>query len=180
MKMRLTFGNAFLAYCFLTATTLSCTKEAEVAMPQEEEATITAAAQQSFKMSNLLKDVRNATARYHSTTQAINAGYQPTDHCVPQMGYHWANYSLVDDVFDPLKPEVLLYEKKKNGKWRLVAVEYIVKKTSPTQSAPNFDGHPFDVGGTPTPGPHWSLHVWLYEDNPDGIFTNFNPNISCN
>jgi hypothetical protein len=26
---------------------------------------------------------------------------------------------------------------------------------------------------------HWSLHVWLYEDNPNGVFTPFNPNVSC-
>jgi hypothetical protein len=43
----------------------------------------------------------------------------------------------------------------------LVAVEYIV----------------IDVG-QPAPT-HWSLHVWLWKDNPNGLFAAFNPDVSC-
>jgi len=132
--------------------------------------------------SDLLKSVRNATARFNSTTQAIREGYQPSDHCVSVpgvggMGYHWVNPTLVDPVFDPLKPEVMLYARGPGGNLRLVAVEYIV--INAMQPHPTFDGHPFDVGGTPIPAPHWSLHVWLYEHNPAGLFTPMNPTISC-
>ena len=27
--------------------------------------------------------------------------------------------------------------------------------------------------------PHYDLHVWLYRDNPSGMFAQFNPNVSC-
>jgi hypothetical protein len=27
--------------------------------------------------------------------------------------------------------------------------------------------------------PHYDLHVWLYRDNPNGMFAQFNPNVSC-
>ena len=27
--------------------------------------------------------------------------------------------------------------------------------------------------------PHYELHVWLYRDNPNGTFAQFNPNVSC-
>jgi len=131
---------------------------------------------------SLLQSVKQATARYNSTVQAVRAGYQPDDHCVAHpvlggMGYHWANPTLVDSVFDPLKPEVILYASGPSGNPELVAVEYIVIDVG--QPHPHFGDHPFDVGGTPIPVPHYSLHVWLYKDNPNGIFTPFNPNVSC-
>jgi hypothetical protein len=125
----------------------------------------------------LMKAVRGATARYNSTTQAIAAGYVPTDHCVPEMGYHWVNESLVDPVFDPMQPEVVIYAHDEGGRLRLVAVEYIVIDVG--QPQPDFAGRAFDVGGTPVPVPHWSQHVWLYEANPDGGLTAFNPAIAC-
>jgi hypothetical protein len=26
---------------------------------------------------------------------------------------------------------------------------------------------------------HYDLHVWLFKENPKGIFSNTNPNVSC-
>ena len=130
----------------------------------------------------LLQSVRRATAKFHSTAQAIASGHVPDDHCVSVpglggMGYHWVNSSLVDPVFDPLKPEAVLYATGPGGNLRLIALEYIVINVG--QPAPMFGDQPFDVGGTPVPVPHWSLHVWLYENNPSGLYAPFNPNISC-
>jgi hypothetical protein len=130
----------------------------------------------------LLRSVRHATARFHSTDQALEAGYQPDAHCVEVsglggMGYHWVNPDQIDPAFDPAQPEVLLYATGPGGNLRLVAVEYIVIDVG--QDHPSFGDHPLDVGGTPVPVPHWSLHVWLYEENPDGIFSPFNPNVGC-
>ena len=131
---------------------------------------------------DLLKSLRAATSRFNSTTQAIDAGYQPSNHCVavPRlggMGYHWANRLLVDPVFDLLKPEAMLYESGPGGNLRLIAAEFIVVNRG--QARPMFGNHPFDVGGTPLPVPHWSLHVWVHKENPNGIFTAFNQNVSC-
>lgn len=131
---------------------------------------------------DLLKAVRQATARFHSTTQAVKAGYQADDHCVAVpglggMGYHWKNPELIDPIFDPLQPEMLLYARGPNGQLQLVGVEYLMINVG--QERPSFGGYPLDVNGTPVPVPHYSLHVWLYEDNPNGIFAPFNPNVSC-
>jgi hypothetical protein len=130
----------------------------------------------------LVAAVRAATARYHSTVVAAKAGYAEDPFCVEAagvggMGHHWVNHSLVDPVFDPTKPEVVLYAPDKNGRMQLVAVEYIVIDAG--QAAPTFDGHPFDVGGTPVPVAHWSLHVWLYEPNSLGLNAPFNPAVDC-
>ena len=189
MKMNLFSRTIFLPALLLFLAT-SCKKEAAeenlLSTTESELATSanmsSASGVASMPQSELLLSVLRATAKYHSTMQAIKAGYQPNDHCVSVpglggMGFHWANPSLVDPVFDPLKPEVILYAKGPGGNLKLVAVEYIVINVG--QPAPMFGDQPFDVGGSPVPVPHWSLHVWLYENNPSGIFVPFNPNISC-
>jgi hypothetical protein len=128
------------------------------------------------------REVRQLTARFSSLTQAAAEGYAVASACVAApglggMGVHWMAMQLLDPVFDASHPEAVLYEPQKNGRMELVAVEYIVVDVG--QPAPTFNGQPFDVGGTPLPIPHWSLHVWLYRDNPSGMFTPFNPAVSC-
>jgi hypothetical protein len=132
----------------------------------------------------LVRAVKAATARFNSMKQAARAGYMDPgpDHCVAvpglgAMGYHWVNMDLVDPVFDPLEPEALLYAYDKNGNKKLVGIEYVVIDVG--QDWPHFGEHPFDERGTPIEDPHWSLHVWLYESNPNGLFTPFNPNVFC-
>jgi hypothetical protein len=158
----------------------SCQKEGRYDTTEEEMPS--AAFNGNLAESDLLSSVKDATSRFHSTNQAIKAGYLADEHCVSVpglggMGYHWVNPSLVDPVFDPLKPEAVLYATGPGGKLKLVALEYIVINVG--QPAPMFGDQPFDVGGTPIPALHWSLHLWLYEHNPSGLFTPFNPNISC-
>lgn len=135
----------------------------------------------------LLKAVRRETARFNSMTQTERAGYQVDPHCVAipgvgAMGHHAVNGPLIDPVFDPMQPEALLFEPNEAGRLKLVGVEYIVIDVG--QDAPEFDGHPFDVGGVPPlmeeGVPHWSLHVWAHAQNPTGTFTPFNPAVSCN
>jgi hypothetical protein len=150
--------------------------------PEGLEADLNASVHARTAQDDLLKAVRQATARFHSPVQAVRAGYAADDHCVAHpelggMGFHWVNQDLVDPHFDPLKPEVLLYASGPSGQPQLVAVEYVVIDVG--QEHPHFGDHPFDVGGTPVPVDHWSLHVWLYEDNPSGTFAPFNPNVSC-
>jgi len=190
MRMKSFSGSVLLAVLLFFLST-SCKKEFrnEVAddsfASQNSKSTLQSSAfvvAKKLADEQLLRDVKKATSRFHSTTQAINAGYLPDDHCVSVpglggMGFHWVNPSLVDDVFDPLKPEAVLYAPGPNGSLRLVALEYIVMNFN--QAAPMFGSQPFDVEGVPGLPPHWSLHVWLYEDNPSGIFVPFNPNISC-
>ncbi len=130
----------------------------------------------------LVADVHAATAAFHSTVQASEAGYAQASPCVSHptlgtMGFHWVKTALVDPVFDPLEPEALVYAPHANGSLRLVAIEYIVVDVG--QPAPTFDGYPFAVRGSPLPVPHWTLHVWTHQTNPSGIFSPWNPAVSC-
>lgn len=186
MKMNPFFHKFFLP-ALLLMLTASCKKDIRNETTGENELATrannsVASVASTMPGSELLQSVRSATARFHSTTQALTAGYEADDHCVSVpglggMGFHWVNPSLVDPLFDPLKPEAILYATGPGGNLRIVAVEYIVINVG--QPAPTFGAQPFNVGGTPVPVPHWSLHVWLFENNPSGIFTPFNPNISC-
>ena len=184
MKMNPFFRTFFLPVLLLLLAT-SCKKEMRNETAEENSLSIMSSAASGVANSpesELLMSVRRATAKFHSTAQAIAAGYEPDDHCVSVpglggMGFHWVNPSLVDPTFDPLKPEAILYAPGPGGKLRIIGVEYIVINVG--QPVPSFGSQAFDVGGTPVPVPHWSLHAWVWENNPSGIFAPFNPNVSC-
>lgn len=121
-----------------------------------------------------LKDlaaVRQATDKYHDVGVALTDGYGPATPCIPGMGIHYVNFGLVDPFVDPLTPEVLMYIPTDEG-LKLVAVEYL----SVGPPAPVLFGETFGPGPPPI---SFALHVWLWQGNPDGIFADLNPNVSC-
>ena len=138
--------------------------------------------------------VRAATARFHDLEVALAEGYIQFYRCTEQpgvgtMGQHYANLDLVvgDPSIDPFRPEVLVYEPKQNGEgFRLVAVEYVTIQELWAQA--NGDAIPSVLGqqlsaveagnryGMPS---FFQRHVWLWEPNPNGIFADWNPNVSC-
>lgn len=115
--------------------------------------------------------------------QARNACYVEDTHCVAHptlggMGYHWGQQRAGRSGLPTRASRgFLLYSPDQQGSPKLAAVEYIVIDVG--QPAPKFRGYPFDVGGTPVPVPHWSLHVWLHRANPSGVFKPFNPAVVC-
>ena len=176
MKINRFSGTFFLTALLLLLST-SCKKENKDNPPEEIVPSTSDAA-----TNELLKLLRGATSKFNAPNQALNAGYLRDDHCVAApglggMGYHWTNPSLVDSEFDVLEPEAVLYAPGPGGNLRLVGLEYIVLNTG--QPRPAFGNQPFDIAGTPLSAPHWSLHVWLYENNPSGLFMPFNPNVTC-
>jgi hypothetical protein len=179
--------SAFVSTVAVALLAAACEKSPS-AVPFEDGASFGRSVNAIVAQDEVLRSVRQATARFNSTDQAIAAGYLPSNHCVAHpalggMGYHWVNPGLVDGVLDPRQPEMMLYAPDHDGNLRLVGVEYIVMAGEGVDLAgparPRLGNQPLDIGGTPNPAPHWSLHVWIYEDNPSGMFTPFNPNVSC-
>jgi len=132
-----------------------------------------------------LSQVRRLTAPYHDHEKAIKAGwFAPLSECVENpgvggMGIHYGNpVYLEDDIVDLLKPEVLLYEPQKNGSLRLVGVEYIVtgKFLGPEGPAPILLGKEFHWNPIQK---IWALHVWIWRNNPSGMFADWNPKVNC-
>ena len=148
-----------------------------------------------------LAAVRAATAKYHRVDRALADGYgvgeRAISPCVDDdfpvdlgvdlgaMGHHYINLALRNDggALDPEQPEILLYEPTKNGRLRLVGVEYVVPVARDEAGnwvdagdAPELFGQAFHLsrgaGG-------WALHVWVWKNNPSGMFADFNPTVSC-
>jgi hypothetical protein len=139
-----------------------------------------------------LQSLKAATARYHSFKQALRAGYSVAgEPCVASpdgtMGIHAVNAALMaDPAIKTLRPEILLYVRKANGKLRLVGVEYwkadVDGDLTTDDDRPSVLGHPFDgpmPGHNPTMPVHYDLHVWIWKTNPSGLFAPFNPALSC-
>jgi len=139
-----------------------------------------------------LQSVKAATARYHSFKQALRAGYSVAgEPCVASplgtMGIHAVNAALMaDPAINALRPEILLYVPKANGKLRLVGVEYWKADAdgdlATDDDRPSVLGHAFDgpmPGHNPTMPVHYDLHVWIWKTNLSGLFAQFNPALSC-
>jgi hypothetical protein len=142
-----------------------------------------------------LAKLRNLTAKYHDVAVAEADGFVPMSHCTMNadgtagMGIHYGNIArIMDPAINMFEPELLLYEPTADG-LKLVAVEYLLAIGPPDAAvpanpppAPVLFGQTFQgpmLGHEPGMPPHYDFHVWLWQANPDGIFTQFNPNIKC-
>jgi hypothetical protein len=90
------------------------------------------------------------------------------------------------------QPAILIYEPQADGGMQLVAVENLVFQASwaaaGNSAPPTFHGVPYDTmqDDPATPAdeahmfyPHYDRHVWVYRENPSGVFSPFNPAVSC-
>lgn len=139
-----------------------------------------------------LTDVRFSTAPLANLDVAIAAGYGPVKGCaqnpgVGGMGQHYAKGSLVGDpALNPLQPEILVYEPRGDGSYRLVAVEYIVLKADWELAHPGTTPRLYDKALTLVTAPNayelpdfYEIHLWLWKRNPLGLFADWNPRVSC-
>jgi hypothetical protein len=137
---------------------------------------------------------RDGTAAFHDIGNADGYGLF-TDAagiaCIDKpgvgtMGVHYVNGDLVGDPEeDAATPEALVYEPTRNGRLRLVAVEYVVIKAAwdaAHDGRPSLFGEEFEetLGanryGLP---PYYSLHAWVWKHNPAGMFEDWNPDATC-
>jgi hypothetical protein len=126
--------------------------------------------------------VRAATARFKSTEAAEAAGYARGTDCVEHqpdgaMGYHFQNNALLDTTLDVDHPEVLVYERKPEGGFKLNGVEFLVPISAWTALEP-----PRIMGQALKRADRlgiWYLHVWTWEPSPSGLFADWNPRVKC-
>lgn len=135
-----------------------------------------------------LAQVRAATAQFQRTDAAKAAGYTSVpglDACfdnpsVGGMGFHLIKTSSLDLTVNVLEPEAMVYAPGPDGQLQLDAVEYIVPAA------------PWDAAGNTQPpsvlGQHFHLdaelgvyilHAWIWQNNPSGMFEDWNPKVSC-
>lgn len=153
------------------------------------------------KLSASLTGVRTALDKYRDPLVAVRDGFYSSVACIDfpkgavdgpvtykpgAMGVHFINMGNVGPKLDPAKPQVLIY-KPVGDKLQLVAAEWFVPASLVKEGAP----HPkiFEqVMQGPMPGHepimpaelrHYDLHVWLWEENPGGVFEPTNASLKC-
>lgn len=153
-------------------------------------------------LAKALAALRDTTDVFHDVNVARAAGYRPSSagcesSSAGAMGIHYGNGVLLgvvprsnpttgtDPVINPLRPEVLLYEPQADGSLRFVGIEFVVYRAAWDaihSEPPTFFGVPFDRRfGSEAHGhaDHYELHIWLWRNNPSGMFAPWNPKVTC-
>jgi hypothetical protein len=140
----------------------------------------------------LVKVVRESTARFRDVRLAVAEGYGLQFGCVSggdvgAMGMHFVNLPLVlDPTLDATRPEIVIYEPMANGRLRLIGADYLVFAAdwdaAHPGSPPQLMGQLFHLFEAPNrfglPA-FYTLHVWAWKENPTGTFVNWHNNVSC-
>lgn len=128
--------------------------------------------------------IREATADFHDVEAARAAGYLPPDpdRCLESdagvMGYHHVNRELLDDRLEVERPEIVVYAPTTEDERKLVNVEYVI----PYSAWPRDEAPPRILGQDLKRSDGleiWYLHVWVWEENPNGVFADWNPTLTC-
>ncbi|MGQ0560284.1 MAG: hypothetical protein ACT443_00255 [Gemmatimonadota bacterium] len=140
------------------------------------------------KVSAELDAVRASLEKYQDPLVAVRDGYLSTQACIGYadgaMGVHFVNMSTVGPTVKPEKPQVLIYEPV-DGKLELVAAEWFVPLATGVKEPPTLFGRQFDgpMDGhepiMPKQLVHYDLHVWLWKENPKGVYGIVNPAVDC-
>ena len=138
-----------------------------------------------------LQKVRAALDKYQDPYVAVRDGYLSTVGCVhyPKpggagrvaypagaMGIHFLNAQLIGPVPDPMRPPILVYEPS-GDTLKLVAAEWLIPLATGIKERPTLFGKPFEgpmMGHEPLMPAglhHYDLHVWLWKENPSGLFS---------
>jgi hypothetical protein len=149
-----------------------------------------------------LAAAKSATAKYRSMDRAKADGYFQVTQFIPGLGLHLANLGIRQDVFDPRRPQLLLYMPKRSGGYSLAGVGYTFVHESDVPPAGFAGGQDvwhfhnnlcFLLSGSVTLAPDagscqasggvfqkqtaWLLHAWIWKANPSGVFTESNPKV---
>jgi len=137
--------------------------------------------------SELLKVVRDSTAKYKDVAAAEADGYALLFGCVSgpdsgAMGLHFVNLELVaSGVIDATRPQIVIYEPMPGGRLQLIGADFLViasdwDKGHPGQGAPQLMGQLFHYFESPNrfglPA-FYTLHVWAWKKSTAGAFVNW-------
>lgn len=172
----------FITLAGITAVFAACADEAPFT-PELDNAMDLSALSAKGEEAKLIATIRRATVQYHDLEKAIADGFvllhpcevRPGEGPVGTVYVHFGR--LMDGVIDPESPDALVYEPSTTGRPKLVGAEFAIPFalwTSP--EPPEFQGAQFQAEeefGV------WGLHIWAWRHNPEGMYAEANPNISC-
>jgi hypothetical protein len=184
------FGTTLSVLACVT-TLSSLPRSAAIAQGDKHSSTLPA-------LSPELQRARAGLEKYQDPVVAVHDGYLSTVACVEYtqggpgsmhyapggMGVHFINLQYFGPKLDPAKPQVLIYEPE-GDRLRLAAAEWFVPTDVAGSTRPAIfsqdlqgpmEGHePLQPRGLH----HYDLHVWLWKDNPAGLFSATNPAVKC-
>ncbi len=153
----------------------------------------------SPKVAAAIAQARVATAKYATDLERAKAdGYMIITPMIPNMGYHFLNPKI--EGFDVTKPPILVYVRKDDA-WQLVAIEWVYPKRPASAPLPGARYGSFGAACHYMDGsfveaaeskcgkansktgaafnfwhpPLVTLHLWIWYNNPGGVFAEFNP-----
>ena len=154
----------------------------------------------SAGLAESIAKARLATAKYVNSLPAARAdGYRIITRMIPDMGFHFMNAKITG--FDVSKPPILVYQRH-GSRWALGALEWVFPSKPRTPPLPGARYGSFAAAchyadgtfvpaasqaacatsapRTAAPFSFWhpdlvTLHVWLWFDNPSGLFASMNP-----
>jgi hypothetical protein len=154
----------------------------DTAAPEAAETSAQFAAQPQTELNRALATLRRVTAAYHDIQTAFDDGFvllhpceeRPDEGPVGTVYVHMGR--LLDGIIDPELPDALIYEPTDHGE-RLVGVEFAMPYALwNAAEPPEFLGNVFqpeDEFGV------YALHVWVWRHNPEGMFAESNPHVTC-
>jgi hypothetical protein len=146
-----------------------------------------------------LVQARAGLERYRDIVAAVHDGYLSTVGCIeyPQggsegamqyapggMGVHLLNLQFIGPELDPARPQVLIYEPVGDS-LQLAAAEWFVPVEAAGGVRPSIFGQELEgpmAGHQPLMPDglhHYDLHVWLWKNNPSGVYSPTNPTVKC-
>lgn len=154
------------------------------------------------KLTAAYHDLDAATSAGYSLL--VIPGNTTADGCISDMnaggmGYHYSRFdNLGDNTIDLLNPEFFVYAPNKapvhdgvQGR-KLAAFEYFIPyggnvwpgpnesgfvRAPRTSDFPSFDGLPDVALAAANRFGGWAIHIWLWENNPDGMLMNWNKSV---
>jgi hypothetical protein len=198
------FRKGLAVVALLAIGLAGCSKPATPAAGPSPDAspefTAPATAAVGADLGRTLSTAHAATAKYANDLAAAEKdGYMIITGMMPGMGYHYLNPNI--QGFNPTQPDILVYNRSGNSD-HLVALEWVFTekpKIAPLAGATygSFDAACHYKDGTFTPAAaekdcaktspqggspfnFWhpnlvTLHVWLWYDNPAGLYNSTNP-----
>jgi hypothetical protein len=114
---------------------------------------------------------RRAVCKYRRVEAALADGFVNTGlPCIPGQGYHYIKNSLVGTT-DIRQPSVLMYTKDgdlNSPEWVAPLDQFPTPPSIFGQTMHSDD----DLG-------LWIQHVWVWKLNPNGVFDDVNPRVTC-
>lgn len=173
-----------VVYAGALALSAACAGDTPVSPDRDSDLTSEISDRRHGKVMRTVNILRRVTARYHDLDAAVADGFVFLHACEirPEgaVGMLFVHLNrLGDGIARPEAPDALIYEPSENPgeKPALVGVEFAIPYALWEEvEPPRFLDAEFqreDEFGV------FGLHVWVWRENPNGLFAEANPRVAC-